>query len=110
MRIVAQLRESTQRGSVGENRQDCAGREVDPDAANVSWIDFRLAQNSRNGLLQDFHIVMWILERPLGRQRHCTAGEAVVDHAVGVGMDGGRDLGSIADVDEDGPPGRCSEI
>ena len=58
--------------------------------------DARRLERRRDGVLEDFEVVVGVLQRPFRRERTVAAGQVLVDHAVGVSMDGGGDLAPVA--------------
>ena len=54
----------------------------------------------RNGLLEDFQVVVRVLQRPIWHQTNIGAWKALIDHAVHVGVDRSSDLPAVGNVDE----------
>ena len=71
-----------------------------------------LARTSGIGRLEDPQVVVGILERPVGRQDDVAVRERqpLVDDAVAIRLDGGRETGAVGDVDEDGAAGLGPEV
>ena len=112
VRLGAQIREEAQRGAVGGRREHRARGEVDADADDVVRSHAGRSEDVGDRRLEDPQVVLGILERPLGRKHDVAVldRQPMVDHAVRIRMDGGREDGAVADVDEDRAAGLRPEV
>ena len=94
VRVRPEGRQLAQRRAVGRRRQHRAGREVDPDPDDVGGVDAGGREHRRDGRLEDAQVVVGVLEGPVGRQDDPLVGgrQVLVDDAVAVRLDGGREL------------------
>ena len=99
VRVAAEAVDEAERRAVGDRRQHRARGEVDADADDVRGVDARLGEERRHGFLERPDVVLGILERPVGLEAHVVVGrrQVLVDHAVPVCVDGGRELAAVGD-------------
>ena len=101
VRPVDELGQLTQRCSVGEHRQHGAGGEVGADPDHTRGIDPAAPHRLRHRVLQHLDVVVWDLERPVGREAHGACRtvdvERVLEHRVGVVVHRRRQLLAVVD-------------
>ena len=112
VRLGTELGELAERSAVGGRGQHRAGGEIDADPDDVSGVDLRLAQHVGHGRADRGDVVGRVLERPFGFEDNVAVRrrQPVVDDAVGVFVDSGRDLGATLDVDQHGATGLGAEV
>ncbi len=110
MRLGAELVQQAERCAGAVNWQHGAGSEVYAQADDVRGRDAGLREDSGYSLPQDCQIVGRVLQGPVGVEAAAAAGEALVDDAVGVGVDVGGDNLAVGDADEDGPARLGAEV
>ena len=112
VRPVAVLGQEAERRAVRFGRQHRAGGEVDAQADHVGGADAAGLKDCRDRLLEDLDVVVRILQRPIRFQPHAAGigRQALVDHAVGVGVDIRGDFVAVGDIDEQRPARLGAEI
>ncbi len=103
--------EGAQRRALGAHRQDRARGEVDADARR------RLRRSTpacftapQHASLEREQPVVWVLERPVGRQLLASVRQRAVDHAMGVGGDGAAPLRARLEVEQQRPRRLRAEV
>ena len=112
VRFAAQLLEQAERRPVGGRRQHRARGEVDADPDHVVRGDAGLREHLGNGVLERAHVVLRVLQRPVGLQPDVIVRrrQPFVDDAVRVGIRRGCELAPVCAVDQDGPSRRGAEV
>ena len=98
--MAAPLGQRAQRRAIGQGGHHRAGGEVDAETDHVLRIDAALRQYGRDGALEDLDVVIGVLQRKIRLQADVGARQPFVDHAVGVGMDGGGYLAAVGHIDQ----------
>src|SRR6266496_2375721 len=82
VRLVAPLRQETERRTILCGGKHSAGCEVDTDANHIIWNYTALGQHCRYCRLEYFQIIVGILQRPVMSEHNRSTGERLIDHAI----------------------------
>ena len=112
MRPAAVLGQEAERRAVRHGRQHRAGGEVDAQADHIGGADAAGLEDRRDRLLEDLDVVVRVLQRPIRFQPHAAGigRQALIDHAVGVGVDISGNFAAVGDIDEQRPARLGAEI
>ncbi len=112
VRFATELGHLAQRRAVGRGREHRARGEVDADADDVSGVDPGGRQQLSDGRPDRRDIVGRVLERPIGLEDDVVvwSRQPAVDDAVGVRVDGRRQLRAGRHVDHHRAPGLGPEV
>jgi hypothetical protein len=103
--VAAELGDPRKRDAVGGRRQHRAGREVDAQPDDIRGVDAALGEQPGHGRADRRHVVVRILERPVGLEKNVVVRgrQAAIDDAVGVLVDRGGQLRAGREIDQHGP-------
>ena len=104
MGLGAQRGQTTKWCAIAQGRQDRAGSKVDTNADHRGGINTTLLQDCGNRVFEHRNIIIRILQCPVGRQRFGAAGQVLIDHTAGVGMDRRRDFAAVGHINQQRAP------
>ena len=112
VRPVAILGQEAERRAVRHRRQHRAGGEVDAQPDHIGGVDAARLEDCRDRLLEDLDVVVRVLQRPIRFQPHAAGigRQALIDHAVGVGVDISGNFAAVGDINEQRPARLGAEI